>query len=75
VKAVQDLNPPDIDEIDTGTIQMHSFPLLQIPSAFTIQKGHPLIRDFSFELDEHVAPALLNLRHLEHDLPCSYVSG
>ena len=72
-KIVQSLNPPDIDEIDMGTIQMHGFPLLEIQAALTIQKSDPLIRDFSLELDEHVAPAFLHFCHFEHDLHRSCV--
>jgi hypothetical protein len=67
-KVIQNLNPPGIDEIDMGTIQMHGFLLPKIRAAFTIQEGGPLIRDFSFELDEHVAPAFLNFCNLEHHL-------
>ena len=59
-KVIQDLNPPGIDEIDMGAIQMHGFLLPEIRAAFTIQKSGPLIRDFSFELNEHVASAFLD---------------
>jgi hypothetical protein len=72
-KAIQDLNPPGIDEIDMGTIQMHGFLLQEIRAALPIQEGGPLIRDLSFELDEHIAPAFLNFCNLEHHLHLSFV--
>jgi hypothetical protein len=72
-EVIQNLNPPGIDEIDMGTIQMDGFLLPEIRAAFTIQEGGPLIRDFSFELDEYVAPALLNFCNLEHHLRRSFV--
>jgi hypothetical protein len=72
-EVIQNLNPSGIDEIDMGTIQMHGFLLPEIRAAFTIQEGGPLIRDFSFKLDEHIASAFLNRRNLEHHLYRSLV--
>jgi hypothetical protein len=72
-KVIQNLNPPGIDEIDMGTIQMHSFFLPEIRAAFSIQKTGPLVCDFSFELDEHITPGFLNFCNLEHHLYRSYV--
>jgi hypothetical protein len=71
-KVIYNLNPPGIDEIDMGTIQMHGFLLQKIRAAFTIQESGPLIRDLSFELDEHVASAFLNFCNLEHHLCRSF---
>jgi hypothetical protein len=67
-KVIQHLNSSGIDEIDMGTIQMHSFLLLEIRTTLLIQQGSPLICDLSFELDDHVAPAFLNFCNLEHHL-------
>jgi hypothetical protein len=67
-KVIQDLNPLGINEVDMGTIQMHGFLLLEVRAAFTIQENSPLIRDFAFKLDEHVAPTFLNFCNLEHHL-------
>jgi hypothetical protein len=72
-EVIQDLHPFGIDEIDMGTIQMHGFLLAEIRTAFIIQKDSPLIRDFSFELDEHIAPGFLNFCNLEHHLYRSLV--
>jgi len=47
---------------------MHGFLLLEVRAAFTIQENSPLIRDFAFKLDEHVAPTFLNFCNLEHHL-------
>jgi hypothetical protein len=71
-EITQDLNPPGIDEINMGTIQMHGFLLPEIRAALPIQEGSPLIRDLSFELDEHIAPAFLNFCNLEHHLYRSF---
>jgi hypothetical protein len=71
-KVIQNLNPPVIDEIDMGTIQMHGFLLLEIRAALPIQEDGPLIRDFSFELDKHVTPAFLNFCNLQHHLYRSF---
>jgi hypothetical protein len=72
-KIIENFDPPGIDEIDMGTIKMHYLLLSEIRAAFTIQKGGPLIRDFPFELDEHVAPAFLNFCNLQHHLYRSLV--
>jgi hypothetical protein len=72
-EVIQNLNPPGINEIDMGTVQMHGFLLPEIQAAFTIQEGGPLIRDFPFELDEHVTPAFLNFCNLQHHLRRSLV--
>jgi hypothetical protein len=67
-KVIQDLNSLGINEVDMGTIQMHGFLLLEVRAAFTIQENSPLIRDFAFKLDEHIAPTFLNFCNLEHHL-------
>ena len=72
-EVIQNLNPLGIDEIDMGTIQMHGFLLAEIRTAFTIQKIGPLIRDFSFELEEHIEPGFLNFCNLQHHLYRSLV--
>jgi hypothetical protein len=71
-EVIQNLDPPGIDEIDMGTIQMHGFLLPEIRAALPIQKGGPLIRNLSFELDQHVASAFLDFRNLEHHLHRSF---
>jgi hypothetical protein len=71
-KTIQNFNPLGIDEIDMGTIQMHGFLLPEIRAALIIQECGPLIRDLSFELDKHVAPAFLNYCHLQHHLHRSF---
>jgi hypothetical protein len=72
-KVIQNLDPSGIDEIDMGTFQMQGFLLQEIRAALPIQEGGPLIRDFSFELNEHVASAFLDFRYLEHRLCLSFV--
>ena len=46
-KVIQNLNVPDIDEIDMGTILMHGVLLPEIREAFTIEQGGPLNCDFA----------------------------
>jgi hypothetical protein len=72
-EVIQNLNPPGIDEIDMGTIQMHGFLLSEKHSALSIEQRGPLCGNLALQLEEHVAPAFLNLRNLEHHLYLSFV--
>jgi len=72
-KVIQDLNPPGIDEIDMGAIQMHGFLLSKERPTLTVEEVSPLCGDLALQLKEHVAPAFLNLRNLEHHLYLSFV--
>jgi hypothetical protein len=71
-KVIQDLNPPGIDEIDMGAIQMHGFLLSKERPALAIEQRGPLLCDLALQLEEHVAPAFLNLGNLEHHLYRSF---
>jgi hypothetical protein len=52
---------------------MHGFFLSKERPTHAVEEGGPLVCDFALQLEEHVAPAFLNLRNLEHHLYLSFV--
>jgi len=67
-KALKNLDPPGIDEIDMGAIQIPGFVVLEKHSALSIEQRGPLRSNLAFQLEEHVTPAFLNFCNLEHHL-------
>ena len=72
-QVIQDLHTPGIDEIDMGAIQKNGFLLSKERPTFAVEEGGPLCGNLALQLEEHVAPAFLNLRNLEHHLYLSFV--